>query len=383
MNTQPPRFQFEQATAQDSDEILTILEDAPFKGNISLLYTRRPDAYWSFTQEGEEVNIIVARDTKHDNIAGLGACALRTLFVNGIPARVGYLFGLRVARAYLKKFPILHRGYAYLRALHQTKKVACYITTILEENLSAQALLEKRRAFMPTYHPFGKYEIFALTTGRTRESRSSRLASYSFRRATISDLPALITFLHEQGQQFQFFPILTESTLRSGIFPGLRVENFWVMQNTEGEFLATGALWDQRSYKQYVLQGYGGYFKWLYPFAKLLPLFRLSGPACSGQHLSVLHPVLLGGQRSRPRKYFPCFLSKSPARLPLFLSCSLVCMNPILCVRFCKNARTSATEATCISSSGKNNKNLSTILDRTSCPISSAACYNIAILNWL
>ena len=321
MNTQPPRFQFEQATAQDSDEILTILEDAPFKGNISLLYTRRPDAYWSFTQEGEEVNIIVARDTKHDNIAGLGACALRTLFVNGIPARVGYLFGLRVARAYLKKFPILHRGYAYLRALHQTKKVACYITTILEENLSAQALLEKRRAFMPTYHPFGKYEIFALTTGRTRESRSSRLASYPFRRATISDLPALITFLHEQGQQFQFFPILTESTLRSGIFPGLRVENFWVMQNTEGEFLATGALWDQRSYKQYVLQGYGGYFKWLYPFAKLLPLFGFPALPAPGSTLAFC-TLSFWAVKDRDPEIFPLFLeqiTRTAAPFPFLL----------------------------------------------------------------
>lgn len=286
MNIQHSRFRFEQAAAQDSKEILRILEDAPFKGKISLLYTRRPDACLSFKQEGEDVYIIVARDTKYNKIAGFGACAIRTLFVNGSPARIGYLFGLRIARAYLKKFPILHRGYAYLRTLHQTKNIACYITTILEDNLPAQTLLEKRRAFMPTYHPFGKYEIFALMTGRTRKSRLSRLASYSFRRAAISDLPALITFLHEQGQQFQFFPILTESTLRSETFPGLRVENFWLMQDTEGEFLAAGALWDQRSYKQYVLQGYGGYFKWFYPFAKLLPLFGFPALPAPGSTLA-------------------------------------------------------------------------------------------------
>ncbi len=273
MNTQSPHFLFEQATAQDSDEILTILEDVPFTGKISLLYTRRPDAYASLKREGEDVVVLVARDTDNNKIAGFGACAIRTLFVNGIPARVGYLFGLRVAAAYLKKFPILHRGYAYLRTLPQTRDVACYITTILEDNLYAQAVLEKRRNFMPIYHPVGKYEIFALTTGRAKKSSGAARFSHSLRRATPADLPALITFLQEQGQYFQFFPVITEPALNSGFFPGLRVEDFWVMPNVEGEFLAVGALWDQRSYKQYVLQGYGGYFKLVSPFAKLLPLF--------------------------------------------------------------------------------------------------------------
>ena len=321
MHTQFPRLRFEQATAQDSDEFPKILEDAPFKGNISLLYTRRPDAYWSFTQEGEEINIIVARDTKHNKIAGFGACAIRTLFVNGIPTRIGYLFGLRVAGAYLKKFPILHRGYAYLRTLHQSKPIACYITTILEENLYVQTLLEKRRDFMPTYHPFGKYEIFAFMTGRTRKSRSSLLSSCSFRRATTADLPALMHFLHEQGQQFQFFPVLTESALHSETLPGLNVEDFWVMQNAEGEFLAAGALWNQRSYKQYVLQGYGGYFKYLYPFAKLLPLFRFPALPAPGNTLAFC-TLSFWAVKNRNPEIFSLFLeqiARAAASFPFLL----------------------------------------------------------------
>ena len=288
MNTQNQhtRFLFEEATVQDRDEILRILEEASFKGNIALIYTRRPDAYRSFKQEGEEVHIIVARDTRCGKIAGFGACAIRTLFVNGIPARTGYLFGLRVARAYLKKFPILHRGYAYLRTLHQAKNITYYITTILEENLYVQKLLEKRRRFMPTYQPFGRYEIFALSTRRTGKSTSSLLASCSFRRATMADLPSLTAFLHEQGRQSQFFPVMTETVLCSGALPGLKVEDFWVIQHAGGEFLATGALWDQRSYKQYVLQGYGGYFKFLYPFAKLLPLFGFPALPAPGSTLA-------------------------------------------------------------------------------------------------
>lgn len=309
MHTQHSRFLFERATAQDSDEILNILEEASFKGHISLIYTRRPDAYWSFTQEGEAVDLIVARDTQYGKIAGFGACAIRTLFVNGIPARVGYLFGLRVARAYLKKFPILHRGYAYLQTLHQTKNVACYITTILEENLDVQAMLEKRRDFMPTYQPCGKYEIFALRTGRPVKSRSTLFASCSFRRATIADLPALIAFLHQQGQSFQFFPVMAETALRSRAFPGLGIEDFFVMYNADGEFLAAGALWDQRSYKQYVLQRYGGYFKYLYPFAKLLPPFGFPALPAPGNALAFC-TLSFWAVKDRNPEIFSLFLEK-------------------------------------------------------------------------
>lgn len=309
MHTHHSRFRFEQAAAQDSDEILTILEDAPFKGKISLLYTRRPDAYRSFIQEGEEVNIIVARDTKYNKIAGFGACAIRTLFVNGNPTRVGYLFGLRVASAYLKKFSILHRGYAYLRTLHKDRQVPCYITTILEENLDVQTLLEKQRSFMPVYHPVGKYEIFALMTGRTRKSPSVHSSSYSFRRATIADLPILIAFLYQQGRFFQFFPVMTETALRSEAFPGLSVEDFFVMQNTNGEFLAAGTLWDQRSYKQYVLQGYGGYFKFSYLLAKLLPLFGFPALPAPGSTLAFC-TLSFWAVKDRSPKIFSLFLDQ-------------------------------------------------------------------------
>lgn len=102
----------------------------------------------------------------------------------------------------------------------------------------------------------------------------------------MTDLPALIAFLHEQGRQIQFFPVITENALLSGVFPGLKVEDFWVIQHADGKFWAAGALWDQHSYKQYLLQRYGGYFKYLYPFAKLLPLFGFPALPAPGSTLA-------------------------------------------------------------------------------------------------
>ena len=265
------RFVFEQATSQDSGEILAILEDASFKGNISLLYTRRPDAYRSLKQEGDDVDIIVARDSLNGKIAGFGACAVRQCFINGNEEKVGYLFGLRVARTYLKKFALLHRGYSYLKSLHEGKNISYYITTILEENRYAQTLLEKPRSFMPTYHPFGSYEVYALKAS-TRKKQSLP-SSMCFRQATQGDLPSLIDFLHTQGKTYQFFPVIHAEDIRTGTFHHLTIEDFYLLHTNDGEILAAGVPWDQHHYKQYVVQGYNGLLQWLYPFSKLFPLF--------------------------------------------------------------------------------------------------------------
>jgi hypothetical protein len=261
------RFIFEQAAPEDGSAMLAILEDAAFKGNISLLYTRRPDAYRSFKQEGKDVDVVVARDVKNGKIVGFGACAIRELWVNGTTEKVGYLFGLRVARDYLGKYPILHRGYAYLHTLHEKRGISCYITTILEDNLYAQKLLEKQRSFMPNYHPFGSYEIFAL------KSAQSRRLSYIFRQACEDDIPSLVKFLYEQGRKYQFFPVIDEADLSSGELNGLSVANFYLLHTKENEILAAGVPWDQRSYKQYIVQGYSSVLKLLYPFSRIFPLF--------------------------------------------------------------------------------------------------------------
>jgi hypothetical protein len=274
------RLIFEQATPADSQELLAILEDTTFTGNISLLYTRRPDAYQAFKHEGTEVDIIVARDIKRKRIAGVGACATRKVYVNGKSENIGYLFGLRVARDY-KGVPFLHQGYAYLQTLHKEKALSYYLTTILEDNRSAQKLLEKPRSFMPTYHPFGSYEIFALKPGTRSAQRMKRRSALSgrsvnnvtFRQASERDLPTLLEFLKEQGQMYQFFPVIDKAELRAGTLHNLQIEDFYLLHTKYGEILAAGACWDQRDYKQYVVQGYHGILKGLYPISWVFPIF--------------------------------------------------------------------------------------------------------------
>lgn len=265
------RFTFELATPDDGQELLDILEDTPFKGNISLLYTRRPDAYQSFVHEGPRVDIIVCRDHQQGKIVGFGACALRQLFVNGIPRTVGYLFGLRTRPEYMRKFPLLHKGYAMIPALHQDIQIPFYLTTILEENHYAQRLLEKRRTSMPAYLPYGSY--IGYTVFLRIRSKPPDLHPWHFRQATSSDAYDIVNFISKYGRSLQFYPVLQKKDLQLGALPGLSTEAFYLLVDEHDSILAVGAVWDQTSYKQYILQGYNGIFTVIAPISRLFPLF--------------------------------------------------------------------------------------------------------------
>lgn len=313
-----PRFTFELATPDDSPELLEIIEESGAAGNIALLYTRRPDAYASVKSEGENVDIIICRDHAYGAIVGFGSCAVRMVFVNGKPTEIGYLFGLRVRRAYQKQYPLLHRGYEFLRESQRDRRLALYINTILTENQNAHRLLAKPRRCMPTYTPYGGYEIFTFTT---KAARKDMPAGLQFRPATTADTSALSAFLTQEGQRFQFFPVLNAQDVTEHRFPGLDIQQFYLLLDAHAQIVAAGALWDQTSYKQYVAQGYRGLLNILYLVSRWFPLLGFPALPVPGQILRFLTLSFWVVKDDHP-DYFRAFLDEilaAAATHPLLL----------------------------------------------------------------
>jgi hypothetical protein len=263
------RFVFALASPGDSDEILEILEEGHYSGKMRLLYTRRDDAFASLMKEGEEVNIITCRDTLHNTIASIGACALRTLYVNGEPARVGYLFNLKTRSRYRKMFRFLHKGYDYCRQVLENKNSPFCLMTILEGNEYAIKLLEKRRSFMPDHYPLGTYEVYAFKT----RMRCKSIPGLDFRQCTRADMAAVVRFLNERGKNYQFFPVVNLEDFQEENITGPCFKDFYGLYNDRGELVACGAVWDQKKYKQYIIKGYKGFLKYIAPVSTLLPVF--------------------------------------------------------------------------------------------------------------
>jgi hypothetical protein len=281
------RFVMQPATAADSAEILRVLEENVFPGNVALIYTRRPDAYRSFLAEGREAHLLVCRDTQEGRIAGLGAHAVHECFIDRRPEKVVYLFGLRVRREYVATRALLSLPGAYRQIVEQfqAQGVRYFLTVILQDNLPAQRLLTKERSHMPRHTFLCPYHTL---TFRTRRRAPSLPNSCVFRRATPQDRVALEDFLTAEGGRRDFFPARIGDLFER--HPELSWESFYLLTDRQGSILACGAAWDQVSYKQYIVAGYGGKLRWL---SRVSPLLRAFGYPPLPKPSTILRFVLL------------------------------------------------------------------------------------------
>ncbi len=297
------RFSFGLARPEDGRELLEILETQAFSGGVGLLYTRRPDAYASFMEEGDEVEIVVCRDTREGCIAGMGVSANRTLLVNGKPERTAYLFGLRARPEYERATNALHRGYARLRDLERSAP-GIFFTSILEENQYARRLLEKKRSFMPEYRPLAGYTVYVFA------AKPGGRSGGVVRRASPRDLPGLVSFLRREGASQRFFPCVSADSFDRPPFTGLNAGSFLIAEEN-GEISAAAALWDRSRHKQYIVKGYGGIMRAARPVSFLFPLFGLPALPPAGTGLPVVFLSLV------------CVRGNDPALLDLLLESCL------------------------------------------------------------
>jgi hypothetical protein len=265
MNSQNNRFNFRHAVPKDAEDILSILEEEPSTGSISLIYTRRRDPYRSLLAEGNEVDLIVCEDLQLNKVIGLGGIAFNEMFVNGKRQLVGYLFGLRLLSSYRKYYFLIHHAYNILRETTKSKNVNFYYTTILSDNFQAQKLLEKPRKFMPLYQPWGNYHVHAFKINRKKK----KYDDFHFTKVSSSDQSELINFMHREGSKRQFFPVIHTDKQSKAIPGGIQ---FYALRDSKNEIVAGCALWNQQNYKQYIVHSYQGILKIIYPLASRLAL---------------------------------------------------------------------------------------------------------------
>ena len=268
MSSRNDRYGYRLATPADSSRILEIYESGSFSGQISVLYTRRPDPVQSLMKEGDSVIIPVMVDKeKNGLICGVGCCVVRNAWINGEIMRVGYLSGLKVHPGYRRRIPHIARAYG---AFYQETKgrVDLYYTTILEENAAARKMLEKRRKGMPEYRPAGVYTVYCFGTGKKHRRLSQGL------KLEKGNMTGVKAFYEAQLQQTNFAPAGTD-------LPGIRDNDFYTLRDDSGQVLAACAVWNQQEHKQYIITGYAG----LYKILRHVPLSILGYPSLPRENI--------------------------------------------------------------------------------------------------
>ncbi|MBN2359817.1 MAG: hypothetical protein JXR83_10215 [Deltaproteobacteria bacterium] len=242
------------ARAEDDPELRRILRDNPMRGEIALAMEREPDFFAGTAIEGDRHDVIVAREPA-GTLAGFCCRSVRTVYVNGQPRRLGYLGQLRLDRPYRGRVRIVADGFARVRALPRAGELPYDLTSIVSDNAAAWRLLTSGLPGIPTYHRLENLTTLALVTQPKRRGR--RRERFSIDRLGADEVPELSDWLDRQQRRFQF---AVQWDLRQlGQAPwsrGLSSDDFLVAHE-RGAIIGCIALWDQRSFRQNRITGYG------------------------------------------------------------------------------------------------------------------------------
>lgn len=244
------------ATPQDGQEILRILESSAAKGNIELIYTRRPDAYESYKKDAKDARVFISRNGDR----AIGTCAelIREVYIGGESRRAAYLCGLKKDAEYHGGVGF---GARFIQGLQQDD-IDFYYCSVVAENAEARQMFEKSRRLL-SMQPISGYRTYILNP-KIRINAPHH--SFTFRQATEHDIEPLLTFLNAEGRKKDMFPVIR--SLDDDYH--LKAEDFYLLLDGTN-ILAVAALWKQTAYKQYVVKRYG----------TLMKLARLCNPLLS------------------------------------------------------------------------------------------------------
>ena len=258
-------IQIELATPADDAHIRGLLRREPVPGRIAISYEREPDFSAGCEATGENATVLVARDLDTGAMVGVACRSEREVFVNGTPARLGYLGHLRIDRRYRGRW-LVSRGFSMLKQLHDRDPLPGYLAAVTLDNREAEGILVRKvRKPFPAFHQVARYCTLALPV--RRGSPVSGVAS-----ATTGDIPQIAGFLQTSGSRRQFFPVWSEARLISLTTRlGLCIEDVQIARRS-GRIVGLIGLWDQSAYKQDVVRSYSGWMR------LAVPLYNASAP---------------------------------------------------------------------------------------------------------
>ncbi len=281
MNSRSERYRISEAGPEDAGQLLRLFECTDFRGGVEVRFTRRPDAYASLLSEGTDAVIPIVTDTRTGQVVGMGACIVRRAYVNGAPATVGYLTGMRVLPEYRMRIPLIPRVYRYLYECTR-ERVDLYYTTILADNAAVVRMLERRRPTMPEYRLVGPYTTYCIRSGqrppgggRGPGGRTCRLEA-----ASLDELAGAYT---RHAERTNLAPV----DLR---LPGLSDRDGYALVDPSGESVAACGIWNQQDVKQHIVTRYTGVYRAL----RRLPLQLLGYPPLPQVGTAAKHACVAG-----------------------------------------------------------------------------------------
>lgn len=235
------------AEPADEGELRSLLRTSVMPGAVRVALTREPDFFAGDGLAGADDVTLVARRKGH--VVGMGRCSMLKLHRNGTPASIGYLGALRITSGTRESARLLRDGYQLLAGHYGDSPVEGFFTSIATENERARRVLEQGgRLGLPTYLPL--CELVTLVAPIRRDTRAARAE-------TPAPEPELSDFLRRSSRSAHLTLAWNDAQWRALGDQGVTADNFAVVRRG-GEITAAAAVWDQRAFRQTVIDGYSG-----------------------------------------------------------------------------------------------------------------------------
>ncbi|MBM4164695.1 MAG: hypothetical protein FJ222_09695 [Lentisphaerae bacterium] len=287
------------ATAAHEAALRRLAREQAMPGWVRLAFACEPDWVAGHAVLGHLAQTVVALDDA-GAVVGCGVRAVRKVYVNGQIADVGYLCGLRSLPRARRSLGLAH-AYRFLRRIHEgDRRAPVYLSTIIESNRAAQALLASGRASLPAYLDHGRFITSAIPLGRRRAAALSP-GGVDIRTGGDVPLAAILDFLRDEGPKHQFFPVLERADFGNPHWRDLDPRGFRVALS-KGIIIGVTAVWDQSAFRQTVVAGYAPALRVARPLLNAASRIAGRRPLPSpGQRLNYFHAA------------FTCIRNNDPA----------------------------------------------------------------------
>lgn len=250
------------ATPADNAACLDLFSAVPMQGTLVLSTQRSPDFFGLYAMQRAQPFTYVA-DAEGGGLVGMCTALVRDGWLDGQPARVGYLGDLRLRFDRARVFP---RFFGDLfEKLCADSGCSAYVTSILSSNRAALNALTRRREKRPNQPWYQKLHGFDAVQVQLAWKRTPSASDVKVRSATPSDLPRLVEALDAAHRSRPFGYRYDEGELQHRLahWPGFSLDETLVAEDARGTLLGVTTLWDPTPVKRYRVHAYRGSMAWV------------------------------------------------------------------------------------------------------------------------
>jgi len=243
-------------------------------GNISLSMGIDPDCFVNAGIQNQEIELFVCR--QNNSVIGLFSVGKRTIFYNGKPKLIRYFSDLRIhpdfqnslllikMTRFIKRNIIDKNEFVYTIVFSENKVMTDMIAKVDRAGIDNEPLI--KRASLPSYSLCGVYCSYMISLKNRRKRKKTKLL---IRKAQKIDIEAMQFFFNREAHKKQWYPSYDFSLLQNNYYHGLGISDFYLAFK-EDQIVGITGIWDQRRFKQTIVNSYTRPLKLVRPFINIM-----------------------------------------------------------------------------------------------------------------